>query len=578
MQRTIRRVVACATAAVALAAAPAARADQQATAVGSGGAAVTADEHATKSAIEILREGGNATDAAVAAAATLGVVEPFSCGVGGGGFWISYDNSREKVSTIDSRETAPQAMRPDSFFENGTPLPFDAARWSGLSVGVPGTVASWVKALHRSGTMSLRQVLQPAIRVAKRGFIVDQTFFNEVAKDKPWFDDVPSTRALYLDADGTPRDVGTRIRNLDLAKTYEILAEQGARGFYRGPVAEAVASAAQNPPIDATADHVWRHGLLTAADLRDYSAIARDPTRIDYRGYDVYGMGPPSSGGSTTGEILNILEGFHPLGADRPEALHRFIEASRLAFADRGAYLADPAYFDVPLRGLLSDHFAAERRGLITDTAGTGPVPPGDPSDEEGTSTTNLSVADKQGNVVDYTFTIESTGGSGIVVPGYGFLLNNELTDFNYDSTTHPNRADAGKRPRSSIAPTLVLDHGKPFLALGSPGGATIITTVTQILLGRLDLGLTLPEAIAAPRVSQRNSATTQVEPGFASTPDGQALAARGHKFTTTDDEFGGLIGDATAIEFRPGKRLLAAAEPVRRGGGSAMVVKPSSP
>jgi gamma-glutamyltranspeptidase/glutathione hydrolase len=587
MRNSTRRRLAIATTLAALVITPAAAAAKQPTALGRGGAAATVDTAATKAAIEILRKGGNATDAAVAAAAVLGVVEPFSCGIGGGGFWVSYERSSRRVSTIDSRERAPLAMRPDSFFENGAPLSFDNARWSGLSAGVPGTVAAWAKALRRDGTMTLAQVLRPAIRVARRGFVVDQTFFNQTNDATAWFDDVPSTRALYLDADGTPRDVGTVLRNRDLAKTYEIIAAQGPRGFYRGPVAEAIASAASQPPIDAQADHRWRPGLMTAADLRAYRAVVRKPVRSTFEGYDIYGMGPPSSGGSTVAEILNILEGIRPRAKTYDEALHSFIEASRLAFADRNAFIADPGFFAVPLRGLVSDSFAGERRALIGPAPGTSPVAPGNPYDDQTTapqagqtatvhprqSTTNLTVVDRHGNVVEYTFTIESTGGNGIVVPGYGFLLNNELTDFNFDSTTHPNRADSRKRPRSSIAPTIVMQRGRPVLALGSPGGATIITTVAQILLERIWRVQSLAQAIAAPRVSQRNGATTQVEPGFAQSPPGVALAARGHKFTVSSAA-GGEIGAATAIEFRSRGRLLAVAEPVRRGGGSAMVVR----
>jgi gamma-glutamyltranspeptidase/glutathione hydrolase len=587
MTRSTRRLLVVAAATATLSATPAAAIAKQPTATGRGGAAATVDETATRSAIAILRRGGNATDAAVAAAATLGVVEPYSCGIGGGGFWISYDRAARHVSTIDSREKAPLAMRPTSFYENGKPLAFDAARWSGLSAGVPGTVAAWEKGLRRDGTMTLAQVLQPAIRVAKRGFLVDQTFYDQTDAAKAYFDDVPSTRALYLDADGSPRDVGTRIRNRDLAKTYEILAQQGARGFYRGPVARAIAAAAATPPVDAQADHTWRPGLLTTRDLRRYRAVVRRPTHSDFEGLDVYGIGPPSSGGTAVAEILNILEGIRPRPASSEEALHRFVEASRLAFADRNAFLADPTYFDVPLRGLLSDSYAAERRALIGPRAQTSPVAPGNPYDDQpGTaqageaavthprqSTTNLSVADRHGNVVEYTFTIESTGGNGIVVPGYGFLLNNELTDFNYDSTTHPNKADSQKRPRSSIAPTIVLRDGRPFLALGSPGGATIITTVAQILFERGAMTRSLPQAIAAPRLSQRNTPATQVEPGFAQTPEGRALLARGHAFTVSPAAKG-EIGAATGIEFLRRGRLLAAAEPVRRGGGSAMVVR----
>jgi gamma-glutamyltranspeptidase/glutathione hydrolase len=329
-----------------------------------------------------------------------------------------------------------------------------------------------------------------------------------------------------------------------------------------------MAEAAQRPPTAPTADHTWRPGLLTADDLDDYDAIERRPTHVRYRGLDVYSMGPPSSGGSTIGEALNILEGYDDLGADRTRALHRFLEASRYSFADRNAYLADPAFYDVPLRGLLSDSFAAERRALITDQAANATVPPGDPSDHEGQSTTHLTVADKHGMVVSYTFTIESTGGNAIVVPGWGFLLNNELTDFNIDSLTHPNRAEGRKRPRSSMAPTIVDRHGKPFLAVGSPGGSMIITTVLQVLLERLDLGKTLPEAIAAPRASQRNAATSIAEPAFMETEAPALTSAHGHAFGTPQAE----IGASTGIEFLGRGKLLAAAEPLRRGGGSAMV------
>jgi gamma-glutamyltranspeptidase/glutathione hydrolase len=325
---------------------------------------------------------------------------------------------------------------------------------------------------------------------------------------------------------------------------------------------------------------------MTTGDLARYTSPERTPTHVTYRGYDVYGMGPPSSGGSTIGEALNILEGYELSGMTRADALHRELEAARFAFADRGAYVADPDYFDVPLAGLLSKDFAATRRALITDRAATpAVVAPGDPhpfdagagAGEESVTTTqpgtttHITTSDRAGDVVTYTFTLESTGGSGLVVPGRGFLLNNELTDFDFASTTHPNRVQGGKRPRSSISPTLVLRDGRPWLALGSPGGSTIITTVLQLLVDRIDLGASLPQAIAAPRASQRNTAATSAEPAFLASPEAAALAARGHMFTSTPE-----IGAATGIEFLDRRdRVLAAAEPVRRGGGSAMVVSP---
>jgi gamma-glutamyltranspeptidase/glutathione hydrolase len=552
------------------------------TAVGSGGAAATVDVLATEAALEALRDGANAVDASIVAAAVLGVTEPFSSGIGGGGF-IVIRTADGKVTTIDGRETAPAAMRPDSFWEGGAPLAFNAARFSGLSAGVPGTVRSWDEALRRYGTMSLGEALRPAIEVARSGFVVDQTFFDQTLANVDFFDDVPSTEAIYLDPDGSPRDVGTVLRNPDLARAYARIAHLGAKGFYRGAIADAMVDAVRNPPIAADANHVWRPGLMAMRDVLRYAAPERPPTRVGYRGLDVYGMGPPSSGGSTVGEALNILEGFSLSPADRTRAFHLYLEASRFSFADRNAYLADADYFDVPLDGLLSDGFAAERRALIDPArAASSPVPPGDPypydtageasvTAVQSETTTHLTVADRVGNVVSYTFTIESTGGNGIVVPGWGFLLNNELTDFNFDSLTHPNRVEGGKRPRSSMSPTIVLDDGRPLLALGSPGGSTIITTVLQLLVDRLDLGATLPEAIAAPRATQRNTAATLAEPEFLSSPEAQALAAvYGHVFSAT-----GEIGAATGIEFLGGGRMLAAAEPARRGGGSAAVVSP---
>ncbi len=330
------------------------------TAIGTGGAAATVDVLATQAAIEALRAGRNAVDAAVVAAAVLGVVEPFSCGIGGGGFMV-IRTSDGKVTTIDHRETAPAAMRPDSMMEGGSPLAFNAARFSGLSVGVPGTVRGWDEALRRYGTISLGEALQPAIEVARDGFEVDGIFVGQTQGALDFFDDITSTRALYLDPDGTPRDVGTVFRNPDLARTYERIAHLGAKGFYRGAVADAMVEAVRNPPAAADANHVWRSGLMKMRDVHDYAAPERPATRVGYRGLDVYGMGPPSSGGSTDGEALNILEGFTLSPSDRTRALHLFLEASRFSFADRNAYLADSDFFPVPLAGLLSDGFAAER-------------------------------------------------------------------------------------------------------------------------------------------------------------------------------------------------------------------------
>jgi len=563
----------------------AAQETKQPTAVGTGGAVASVEVLASEAGMDILRSGGNAVDAAVAAAAVLGVTEPFSCGIGGGGFMVVYRASDRSVTTIDHRETAPAAMRPDSFWEGGAPLSFSDARWSGLSAGVPGTVRGWDEALDRFGTMKFRDVLRPAIGVARDGFEVDQVFHDQVDAVVDFFDDVSSTKETFLDPDGTAPDVGSTFRNPDMARAYRRIAQLGAsKGFYGGAISSKMVKAVRRPPLTDDANHVWRPGDMDRRDIKRYRAPLRQPTAVSYRGLDVYGMGPPSSGGSTTGEALNILEGWDLGSLPREQALHYFLEASAFSFADRNAYLGDSDFVDVPLQGILSQGFANERRALIGETAAVKPVPAGDPwpydsgsggaattssSGVGGETTTHLTVSDRWGNVVSYTYTIESTGGNGITVPGWGFLLNNELTDFDFGLLNHPNSVEGGKRPRSSMSPTIVLEDGRPVLAVGSPGGSMIITTVLQILANYLDFGMSLPDAIAAPRASQRNSAAVFAEPAFRSqweTP----LAARGHTFTTSAE-----IGAATGIAFLGEGQVVAAAEPVRRGGGSAMVEKP---
>jgi len=542
---------------------------KQATVIGTGGAAASVDPIATGVAIDVLRRGGNAVDAAVAAAAALGVVEPFSCGLGGGGFMVIYSARDGRVFTLDGRETAPSAFRANSFIDPSTGLPISFAEGvtSGLGVGVPGTPRLWEQALDRFGTIPLAAALAPSIGIARSGFEVDQTFHDQVASNQDRFKDFSSTRDLYLPGGDAPA-VGSIFRNPDLAQTYQTLAGHGMDAFYGGDVANGIVTTVQHPPLVPGATRNVRPGLMTAGDLASYQAISRAPTDVRYRGYEIFSMGPPSSGGSTVGEALKILEGFDLGALPRAQALYLMLEASKLAYADRNRYLGDPDFVSVPLQGLLSDAYAAQRRALIGATALPVPVAPGDPSPFN-SSTTHLTVSDRFGNVVSYTFTIEQIGGSGIVVPGHGFLLNNELTDFNFVTGT-ANSPAGGKRPRSSMSPTIVLKDGKPILALGSPGGASIITTVLQILLERLDLGRTLPGAIATARISQRNSSTTQAEPAFFGTPERLALEALGEKFSSTPE-----IGAATGIEFLPDGMVLAAAEPVRRGGGSALVEVP---
>ena len=548
----------------------------------------------------MLRKGGNAVDAAVATAAALGVTEPYSSGIGGGGYFVHYNARTGKVDTLDGRETAPKSMPRDAFIdpETGKTYPQTtenpALVTSGVSVGTPGTLATWEKALKRWGSTSLGKALRPATKLAERGFVVDTTFNEQTADNKLRFSQFPETSRLFLPG-GKPPPVGSVFRNPDLADTYRLIAERGTDAFYTGPLARQISRTVKNPPKSEDATLPVPPGYLETSDLARYDVRRQAPTKIGYRGFDIYGMAPSSSGGSTVGEALNILERYRLRGMSNAKALHRYLEASALAFADRGEYVGDPAYVKVPLRDLLSDKYAAERACEIDpDEAAVKPVEPGNvrrydgkcerpggiakpKADTENINTTNLTTTDRWGNVVEYTLTIEQTGGSGITVPGRGFLLNNELTDF---STTYvaddPNRIQGGKRPRSSMAPTIVLRKGKPVLALGSPGGSTIITTVLQMLFNRIDRGMTIEQAIAAPRASQRNTPDVTAEPAFIKAYEAQ-LKPFGHTFVLQGDAFTSKaeIGAATAIEFGRRGKLTAVSEPVRRGGGSALVVHP---
>ena len=566
------------------------------TSTGFGGAVTSVDPEASKVGLRVLRRGGNAVDAAVATAAALGVTEPYSAGVGGGGFFVYYDADKKKVRTIDGRETAPRDMPRDAFIDprNGEPYPFTPDLvTSGVSVGVPGTPATWAKALKRWGSYDLGQALRPAARLAARGFVVDQTFHDQTKDNQERFEAYTTTPELFL-PNGKPPRVGSVFKNPDLAATYRLLGRRGTDAFYGGTLAKEIARATRKPPKSPDTDLPVPKGFMRVSDLKRYEALNQRPTKSDYRGLDVFGMAPVSSGGTTVGEALNIMERFDLASMSPEAALHHYLEASALAFADRGKYVGDPKKVDVPTRDLLSDRFARERAcGISGTTASTKPVAAGDVTtadgscattgrtadgtspDTENVETTNLTVTDREGNVVEYTLTIEQTGGSGLLLEDRGFLLNNELTDFSTEFVrSDPNRIQPGKRPRSSMSPTIVLRNGKPVLALGSPGGSTIITTVLQMLFNYVDRGMSIEEAIAAPRATQRNTAAVLAEPEFIATY-GALLTPYGHTLTPSGDQFTSAaeIGAATAIEFGRKGRLTAVAEPTRRGGGSALVV-----
>ncbi|MEV5779601.1 gamma-glutamyltransferase [Streptomyces sp. NPDC052287] len=560
-------------------------------AVGYGGAVASVDADASAAGIEVLRKGGNAVDAAVATAAALGVTEPYSSGVGGGGYFVYYDARSRTVHTIDGRETAPLSADSGLFLENGQPLAFADAVTSGLSVGTPGTPATWQTALDSWGSRGLSSVLKPAERIAREGFTVDATFRSQTESNEARFRNFPDTAKLFLPGGSLPA-VGSTFTNPDLARTYEELGRRGVGAIYHGDLGRDIVDTVNKPPVDTGSGYNARPGELSLKDLAAYRAKKQAPTETAYRGRKVYSIAPSSSGGTTVGEALNILERTDLSDASDVQYLHHYIEASRIAFADRGRWVGDPAFEDVPTKELLSQRYADSRACLVKDDAAlTSPLAPGDPrhpaacstagtaapTTYEGENTTHLTVADKWGDVVSYTLTIEQTGGSGITVPGRGFLLNNELTDFSFtpaNPAVHdPNLPGPGKRPRSSISPTIVLDrHNEPVVALGSPGGATIITTVLQTLTGFLDRGLPLVDAIAAPRASQRNAAQTELEPGLYDSALRTRLEALGHSFKLNPE-----IGAATGVQRLPNGRWLAAAETVRRGGGSAMVVRPAS-
>jgi gamma-glutamyltranspeptidase/glutathione hydrolase len=565
-----------------------------AVAQGRGGAVASVDRDATAIGIKVLKSGGNAIDAAVATAAALGVTEPFSTGIGGGGFMLIYLKDADKVITLDGRETAPATANPDLFKDPESPtgdnLTFFPNRISnGAAVGVPGTPMTWAYALQHYGNWTLKEALQPAIALAKTGFRVDPIFVDQIRQNQARFSAFTSTKDLYLPKGQLPA-VGRQFKNPDLAKTYQQIASQGVKAFYESSLGNAIVETVQHPPSVAQPPFRVIAGGMTMADLSGYRVRSQPPIITHYRGHTIYSMGLPSSGGTTGKEVMNIVAEFPLSSSDPVQSWHRIIEAERLAFADRNQFIGDPDYVKVPIKGLLSRAFAKTRQQLIGDRAPDREfqAPPGDPLPFEDdpnrsermilhpiarnkqlqdSSTTHLTVVDRWGNIVSYTSTLEAIGGSGIVVPHYGFILNNELTDFDLIQN-HPNHPEPGKRPRSSISPTIVFEPDGGITAYGSPGGSTLITTVLGIGFNQMDFGLSLADAIAAPRVSQRNSGVTQVDHGLEKTALGQGLTALGHVLEPVPE-----IGAATGIKIALDGRMTAAAEPVRRGGGSAMTV-----
>ncbi|HTM96706.1 MAG TPA: gamma-glutamyltransferase [Croceibacterium sp.] len=495
-----------------------------------------ADPRAAEAGAEILRQGGSATDAAIATMLALNVVEPQSSGIGGGGFYV-WGNANGTVETLDGRETAPAAAGPNWFLDdNGKPLPFMTAVMSGRSVGVPGNVAIAAKAHERHGKLAWAKLFGPAIRLARDGWTLTERGHEFLDNARNRGASHPAGKALFYDASGEPVPVGTVIKNEALARTFERIAREGPDAFYKGANAEALASA-------VWAETPGARGMV-AGDLAAYAARERPAACGAYREYKICGMGPPSSGATTVYAILKQLERFD-LGAMGPNSAtfwHVFADSQRLAYADRELYLADPDFVQVPVAGLTNPDYLAARGALIDPqhalagvSAGTPPGPvqaraDGDEPEEHGTS--HFVVIDDDGNAVSYTSTIEGSFGSGIMVGGY--FLNNELTDFSFapevNGTPVANRVEGGKRPRSSMAPTLVYgSDGKLLIAVGAAGGSTIPAQVARALIGMLDFHLPVAQAVALPMLFSPGD-TIQVEQGSSLEALIPQLQAIGHK------------------------------------------------
>ncbi|CAH1663181.1 Gamma-glutamyltranspeptidase [Hyphomicrobiales bacterium] len=497
--------------------------------------AAAANPLAASAGRDILRAGGSATDAAIAIQLVLNLVEPQSSGIGGGSFFVHWDEAARKVTTLDGRETAPAAAKPDRFMRDGKPMPFREAVIGGRSVGVPGTLRLLEDAHRRWGKLPWVDVIAPALKLAEDGFAVSPRLNGLLAAER----DLPKNAlaaAYFYEPDGKPKAVGSILKNPAFATTLRAVASQGAKALYEGPIAEDI--------VATVTSHPSNPGDMTLADLAGYKIEEREPVCGSYRIWRLCGMGPPSSGAVAIQQMLGALEGqdLRRMGPGA-EAAHWFSEAGRLAFADRALYLADPAFINVPVRGLIDRDYIRSRAGLISPERSMGRAKPGDPphrragllapSDGIENGTSHISVVDADGNAVAMTTTIEDGFGSRLMTGG-GFLLNNEMTDFNFapeeDGKPVANRVEAGKRPRSSMAPTLVFDaFGRLYAVVGSPGGSQIIGYVGKTLVALLDWKMDPQQAVDFGNFGSRNG-PTELEKGTEAEAWKAALEAKGHE------------------------------------------------
>ncbi len=497
--------------------------------------AAAANPLAATAGRDILRAGGSATDAAIAIQLVLNLVEPQSSGIGGGAFFVHWDEAGRKVTTLDGRETAPAAAKPDRFMKDGKPMPFREAVVGGRSVGVPGTLKLLEEAHRRWGKLPWPDVVAPALKLADEGFTISPRLNGLLAGEK----DLPKNAlaaAYFYEPDGKPKAVGTVLKNPAFAATLRAVAAQGAETFYKGAIAADI--------VATVIDHPTNPGDMTLADLAGYKVEEREPVCGAYRIWRLCGMGPPSSGAVALQQMLGVLEGqdLRRMGPGT-DAAHWFSEAGRLAFADRALYLADPSFISVPVRGLIDRDYIRSRAGLVSPDRSMGRAKPGDPpnkraqllapSDGIENGTSHISVVDADGNAVAMTTTIEDGFGSRLMTKG-GFLLNNELTDFNFapeeDGKPVANRVEPGKRPRSSMAPTLVFDaFGRLYAVVGSPGGSQIIGYVGKTLVALLDWKMDPQQAVDFGNFGSRNG-PTELEKGTEAEAWKAALEAKGHE------------------------------------------------
>ncbi|RQW06610.1 MAG: gamma-glutamyltransferase [Calditrichaeota bacterium] len=516
------------------------------------GMVASAQPLASQAGVEILKKGGNAVDAAVATAFALGVVEPNASGLGGGGFMVIKLTTQPEAVNIDFREMAPG--KADSAYYYSATGSFNSLTGRGAnSAGVPGIVAGLALALEKYGTLTLGEVMDPAIRYAREGFAVSENFSGIIFQNYDLIMQYPATAAVYL-KDDLPVSQGSIIRNPMLAFTMETLAAKGYQEFYRGEMAIAMQESIKK-----------YGGILNAEDLQGYRTVIRQPVKGTYRGYEIISAAPPTGGGIALIELLNILENFpiHELSPDSVSYYHLLAEAMKIVFADKAGNIADPDFYRVPVEKLTSKQYAASRlRFLDTKKVSIDYKAPAMIEKESG-STTHISVVDRNRNIVALTQSINNWFGSGITVEGTGILLNNHLKDFE-NKAGHPNSIEPYKRPVSSIAPTIILKDDQPFISFGTPGGTRIISALAQILINVIDFEMTMDEAIEAPRIHASGS-TLHLE-GRISEKVRHELESRGHRLKVHDD-FDNYFGGAQGIFIDNKKGNLTGGADSRRDG-----------